>query len=79
MNTVLQDLIQWTNNYSFNIEDDFGVNYVVIDHEEMSLKFAEWLEKEREQITSAVKYGFNDATSVSSDISFNSYYDDTFI
>jgi len=75
MTTALQDLIQWTIENAFNIESQSGNEYVAIDHEEMRLKFDEWLEKERQQITDAVKYGFKDANCVNSDKSFDEYYE----
>ena len=53
MKTVLQELIQWTIENAFNIEAQDGTNYIVIDHEEMRIKFDEWLEKEKKQVINA--------------------------
>ena len=78
MKTVLQELIQWTIENAFNVEAQDGTHYIAIDHEEMRTKFEEWLQKEREQITTAVKYGFEDVTCRSTDISFDFYYNATF-
>jgi len=78
MKTVLQELIQWTIENAFNVEAQDGTTYIAIDHEEMRTKFDEWLEKEREQITNSVKYGFKDATCTNPDVSFDLYYNETF-
>jgi len=75
MTTALQDLIQWTIENAFNIESQSGNEYVAIDHEELRKHFDGWLEKERQQITDAVKYGFRDANCINSDKSFDEYYD----
>lgn len=58
MTTSLQDLIQWTLENAFNIEGQDGTLYVTIDHEEMRLKFDEWLEKEKQIIVTAYKTGY---------------------
>jgi uncharacterized circularly permuted ATP-grasp superfamily protein len=48
--TTIQKLIEWCKQNAFNIEDQSGVKYVVIDYEEMKLLFPELKENEREQI-----------------------------
>ena len=49
MKTVLQEIIQWTIENAFNVEAQDGTNYIAIDHEEMRIKFDEWLQKDKQQ------------------------------
>jgi len=49
MKTTVQEIIQWTLENAFNIEDQAGVKFIAIDFEEMREKFDEWLEKEKKQ------------------------------
>lgn len=80
MKTAVQEIIQWSKENAFNVKSQDGNSYIAIDYEEMRTKFEEFLEKERFQITEAVKYGYNDALRVliKQDISFDCYYDRTF-
>jgi hypothetical protein len=55
MKTVLQEVIQWAIENSFNIEGQDGCTYIAIDYEEMRTKFDEWIKKEQEQITNVRK------------------------
>ena len=48
--TIVQEIINWTIKNAFNVEDQDGTKYIVIDHEEMRLHFDNWLEKEKKQI-----------------------------
>lgn len=74
MKTAVQEIIQWSKENAFNVKSQDGISYIVIDYEEMRTKFEDFLEKERSQITEAVKYGYHDA----SYIGLESYYDRTF-
>lgn len=61
MKTSLQNLIDWTIEHAFNIEGQDGTKYVAIDHEEMRLKFDEWLEKEKQIIIKAYRTGYDES------------------
>ena len=58
MKTALQEVIQWTIENAFNVQAQDGSNYIAIDHEEMRLKFDEWVKKEREQIAESFNEGY---------------------
>jgi hypothetical protein len=73
MKTALEDLIQWTIENAFNIEGQDGTKYVAIDHEEMRLKFNEWLKKEKQQIEQAFDFGY-DRDDMSGEEYFNNTY-----
>jgi len=47
MKPVVEEIIQWATENAFNLESQDGTAYIAIDYEEMSAKFAEWLEKEK--------------------------------
>lgn len=57
MKTAMQELIQFAIENAFNITDESGVRYVVIDYEEMKLQFDNLLEKEKQQIIEAHNRG----------------------
>jgi hypothetical protein len=48
--TVLQEMIKWTLENTFNVTAEDGTSIIAIDHEEMREKFNEWLKKEEEQM-----------------------------
>mgnify|MGYP000184473369 CR=1 FL=1 len=83
--TAIQKLIEWCKQNAFNIEDQSGVKYVVIDYEEMKLLFPQLEENEKQQIINAVNYAtpyyeyqFDQQTGMITIISGENYYNQTY-
>ena len=74
MKTALQEVIQWTIENAFNVQAQDGSNYIAIDHEEMRIKFDEWVKKEREQIAVAFNKGYRAAGNYDRGTSGIEYY-----
>ena len=75
MTTVLQELILWTIKNASNVESQAGINHVMIDYEEMRIKFNEWLEKEKNQVINAYDQGINEHCK---SVNGTEYYIETF-